>query len=53
MIHVFSVFYYNKKAYEINEHIFRHFDTACLVVAEMQDMKNKNIYTIVEDREGT
>jgi len=49
MIYVYSVFYYCNKSYEINEHKFRDFETACEVVAEMQDMKNRNVYTIVDD----
>ena len=53
MIYVFSVFYYKDQVYEINEHHFRYFDSACIVVAEMQEMKNRNVYTIVDDsKEG-
>jgi len=51
MIFVFSIFYYNKKVYEINTHLFKSFEKACEIAGEMANMETKNTYIVVDDRE--
>ena len=52
MIYVYSAFWYEKSdTYEIRVHTYGKFEDACLVVAEMMNMKSKNTYTIVDNRD--